>query len=126
MILQDSNIAKTPDEDTYILRYTAKPTDPIPTIPNYSKLPLYTQVYSRKGKEKANESNSSINDANLPQINDPTQPDHAKPANKQTTPYPISSYMTFSKETDQYRTFVTALHHEYIPKPSAKALTIPH
>ena len=79
MILQDSNVAETLAEDRYILRHRAEPTDPIPPIPNYSKLPLYTQVYSRKGKEKANESNesnSSINDANLPQINDPTQPDH--------------------------------------------------
>ena len=77
-------------------------------------------MYSRKEKGKAkesNESNSSINDANLTQINesilvDNTDlypwvivPDNAKPADKQTTPYPISSYMTFSKATDQYQTF---------------------
>ena len=126
MILQESNITETPAEDRYILQHTTEPTNPIPPIPNYSKLPLYPQVYSRKGKEKAKESNSSINDANLPKINDPTQPDHTKPADKQTTPYPISSYMTFFKATDQYRTFLTALHHEYIPKTSAEALTIPH
>ena len=127
MILQESNITETPVEDRYILQYTIETTNPIPPIPNYSKLPLYPQVYSKEGKEKANESNesnSSINDANLPQINDPTQPDHAKPADKQTTPYPISNYMTFSKVIDQYRTFLTALHHEYIPKTSAEALNI--
>ena len=121
MILQE-----TPAEDRYILQHTTKPPNSIPLIPNYRKLPLYPQVYSRKGKEKVNESNSSINDANLPHITDPTQSDHAKLADKQTTPYPISSYMTFSKATNQYRTFLTTLHHEYIPKTSAEALTIPH
>ena len=34
--------------------------------------------------------------------------------------------MTFSKATYQYRNFLIALHHEYIPKTSAEALTIPH
>ena len=126
MILQETNITETPAEDRYILQHTTEHTNSIPLIPNYSKLPLYPQVYSRKGKEKVNESTSSINDANLPHIPDPTQSDHAKLADKQTTPYPISSYMTFSKATDQYRIFLTALHHEYIPKTSAEALTILH
>ena len=100
-------------------------------------------MYSRKGKEKAKDSNkfnSSIvgNHANLPQINESIIADNnglhpkvvvldnAKPAGKQTTPYPISSYMMFSKATNQNRTFLTALHHEYILKNSDKVLTIPH
>ena len=50
MILQDRNIAHTTDEDIYTLRYAAEPADHIHTIQNYCKLPLYTKVYSRKGK----------------------------------------------------------------------------
>ena len=42
MILQDSNIAHTIDEDRYTLRYVTEPTNHIHTIQNYSKLPLYT------------------------------------------------------------------------------------
>ena len=41
------------------------------------------------------------------------------------TPYPLSSYLTFSKATDQYRTFLTSIHQKYIPKNSDEALAIP-
>ena len=119
-----------------------EPADDINTIQNYSKIPIYTQLYSRKGKEKekdsnsSNEFNSSIdgNHENLPQMNESiiadnnglhpevVVPDKAKHASKQTTPYPISSYMTFSKMTYQYGTFSTTLHYEYIPKNSDEAL----
>ena len=34
--------------------------------------------------------------------------DKSKQADKKTTPYPISSYITFSKATNQYRTSLTA------------------
>ena len=106
MILQDGNIANTTEKDRYILKYAEEPGNNIHTIQNYSKLPLYPQVYSTKGKEKvneSNESNSSINDANLPKIKESIivdtnnlhpqviVPDNPKPVDKQTTPYPIRS-----------------------------------
>ena len=75
MILQDTSIANTTDKDRHILRYEEEPADDIHTTQNYSKLPLHTQVYRRKGKEKAKESNEfnsliAGNHANLPQINE--------------------------------------------------------
>ena len=45
---------------------------------------------------------------------------------KRTTPYPLSSYLTFSKLTNDYKVFITTLQNEYIPKTSDEAIKIPH
>ena len=41
-----------------------------------------------------------------------------------TTPYLLSNYLTFTRATSPYRTFLTSLKDKYIPRTSDKA--IPH
>ena len=41
-----------------------------------------------------------------------------------TTPYPLSNYLTFTSATSPYRTFLTSLKDDYIPRTSDKAM--PH
>ena len=43
-----------------------------------------------------------------------------------TTPYPLSNYLTFKKATSPYRTFLTSLKDEYIPRTTDEALAIHH
>ena len=111
-------------------------------VENYSKAPTYTQVYARKGKIKE----TSIPSRRETELSiGPSEKDICKETGIQeesaqrdkiknpendlrqssNTPYPLSSYLTFSKATGQYRTFLTSLHQEYIPKNSDEALAIP-
>ena len=134
---QIPNYSKTP---TYSQVYTRKGIN-LENIPNHSKAPLYGQVYIRKAK---------INDSNTEQTIDkpneestPSKTIQNEPADeatgtskidqsnidlleKRTTPYPLSSYITFSKLTNDYKTFLTILHNEYIPNNSEEAIKIPH
>ena len=134
---QIPNYSKTP---IYSQVYTRKGNN-IETIPNHSKEPLYSQVYIRKAK---------INDLNtgkiIDQPNKESAPSEIIPnetadeatgtskidqsnrglLEKRTTPYPWSSYLTFSKLTNDYKAFLTTLHNEYIPNTSDEAIKIPH
>ena len=134
---QIPNYSKTP---IYTQVYTRKGNN-IEAILNYSKAPLYNQVYIKKAK---------INDSNIDKtINQPSEesdPSEIIPnetaheatgtskidqsniglLEKRTTPYPLISYLTFLKLTDDYKVFLTTLQNEYIPKTSDEAIKIPH
>ena len=134
---QIRNCSKAP---TYTQAYTRKGNN-IETIPNCSKEPSHTQVYIRKAKTKDLNTEKKIHRSSeesdpskiapnetLSEVFGNIEMDQSNTdlLKKGSTPYPLSSYLTFSKVTDDYKVFLTTLQNEYIPKTSDEVITIPH
>ena len=134
---QIPNYSKTPIHSQV---YTRKGIN-LENIPNHSKAPLYSQVYIKKAKINDSNTEKTIdkpNEESAPSKTIPNEPaDEATGTSKidqsnigllekRTTPYPLSSYLTFSKLSNDYKAFLTTLHNEYIPNTSDEAMKIPH
>ena len=129
---QNSEITSTRDIDQ-IQNYSKVPTctqvytrkgNNRETIPNYSKEPTYTRVYIKKARMKDSNTENNIHPSS--EENDPsktapnetlneavginkTEQSNAVLLEKRTSPYPLSSYLTSSKVTNDYKVFLTML-----------------